>query len=101
MTPTAQYLMNTFPSPTLLPLQFQFWVRSVPVRDYLDRFHSDRSHMLSEKGEPLHPFPDWPCILINDECLRIRLRDLISLTEELTISTGVKSYADFLGENNG
>ncbi len=99
-TPIDQYLAYTFPLTTSLSSPFQFFIRSVPLTAYLDHFHSDRSHMRSEIGEPLHPFPNWPCILIKNDHRRLTLKDYINFTENLAVTSEVKSYIQFLRDYN-
>jgi hypothetical protein len=100
VTPIDQYLEYTFPLTASLASQFQFLIRSVPLSAYLQHFHSDRSHMLSETGEPQHPFPNWPCILTENDRRRFTLKEYISLTEELAETSTVKSHTQLLSENN-
>lgn len=53
-----RWLRDSFtPSPDLAP---RFRVIGAPT--YLDRFASDRSHMIGPDGTPLKPLPPWPPI---------------------------------------
>ncbi len=61
-SPAQRYLRSTFPDQQSLPLQYRAIVRCVPAREYLQRFSSDRSHMLDEYGVARATFPEWPLI---------------------------------------
>lgn len=60
--PLVDYLTGTFPPQQALPPHWRTTVRLVPAIEYIERFSSDRSHMLDSHGRPLAVFPDWPPI---------------------------------------
>ena len=55
----AAYFRATFVDQSELPTEFQTTIRKISSSDYLSNFDSDRSHMLSENGTSIQPFPDW------------------------------------------
>lgn len=62
-SPAQRYLDDTFPDQEKLQLEYRATVRCVPAREYLQRFSSDRRHMLDEHGVALATFPEWPMIV--------------------------------------
>ncbi|WP_372371428.1 hypothetical protein [Candidatus Uabimicrobium sp. HlEnr_7] len=54
------YCAYTFPKK--LPKEHQIYTRQIPMKDYHQKFYSDRSHMLDKNQKPLQPFPNWPAI---------------------------------------
>ncbi|KAI6005475.1 N-terminal glutamine amidase-domain-containing protein [Pisolithus albus] len=61
-----EYLGQTFPDHSNLPVRFQSFFRVVPCKVYLDNFASDRSHMVivdpSHGPRYLAEPPPYPCI---------------------------------------
>jgi hypothetical protein len=58
--PLSIYLQMSFPDGIPSDLGPQF--RLIPAADYVETFASDRSHMLDEDGNYIHPPPTWPAI---------------------------------------
>ena len=58
--PLKQYLQNSFINPDELPEVLTPYIRKIPAQSYLQRFHSDRTHMLNKIAAA--QFPDWPII---------------------------------------
>jgi hypothetical protein len=56
----SRYLSSTLPDPSIVPEHYLPTFRVIPAQDYLERFCSDRSHMLGKIPES--EFPDWPLI---------------------------------------
>jgi hypothetical protein len=75
----SAYLSSTLPDPSIVPEAYLPAFRVIPAQDYLERFCSDRSHMLGKIPES--EFPDWPLIECGqggdavrlDECWNIEL----------------------------
>jgi len=61
--PVKEYFQETFPNQSTLPAEFRTMVRCVPVAEYLDRFSSDRQHMIDAQGNPIQEFPEWDKII--------------------------------------
>lgn len=59
-TPLKQYLQNSFINPAELPEELTPYIRKIPARTYLQKFHSDRSHM--QNIITPSQFPGWPII---------------------------------------
>lgn len=57
-SPWRVYFDGTFPNPSGLPERWRSEVRQIPARGYLDRFYSDRQHMVGKV--PPSAFPDYP-----------------------------------------
>ena len=60
------YFAETFPDQNELVPEVRAMVRSIPIREYVSRFSSDRSHMVDSDGVAREPFPQWPAI-VNDD----------------------------------
>ena len=63
--PLGDYLQGTFGLGSFfekVPKRFRVRFRMLHSREFIDNFSSDRSHMLSEEGNLLHPPPSWPPI---------------------------------------
>lgn len=58
--PVGEWLAASFPVEVAPQYEPQF--RLIDGSVYVDRFSSDRSHMLDDKGQPLQPFPPWTTI---------------------------------------
>jgi hypothetical protein len=55
-----EYLRKTFADQARLAPGLRTRVRVIPASAYLERFHSDRSHMRGQIADSA--FPDYPCI---------------------------------------
>ncbi|MCW8933075.1 MAG: protein N-terminal glutamine amidohydrolase [Gammaproteobacteria bacterium] len=102
VTPLQDYLQKTLISLDKLPQEFIPSIRKIPAQSYLERFHSDRTHMLIqiEKSQ----FPAWPiinsgkehCISLedylnieqplNDQSLLTQISSIVTLEQWLTTS---------------
>ncbi|MDH5426488.1 MAG: protein N-terminal glutamine amidohydrolase [Gammaproteobacteria bacterium] len=60
ITPASQYLALSFPQYALIPDLYQPQFRLIESQVYLNRFSSDRSHMLGVIAA--NKFPDYPAI---------------------------------------
>ncbi len=58
--PQETYLQMSFPDG--IPSDLEPQLRLIPASEYVESFASDRSHMLDEDGNYLHPPPPWPAI---------------------------------------
>ncbi len=87
------YYQHTFPAPTQIPQHLFIQVRVIPLAAYLTHFHSNRHHMRNAAGEPLVPFPTWPCILTPNS-RRIDLFDYMDMTRKLNDGSQVCSYTE-------
>ena len=90
--PRLEYLEKTFSETTeerLFPL-----FKCVPAEVYIREFASDRSHMLEDNQEFIHPPPPWPCIRGNK---LPNLPQFINMKDE-TLGP-VYSLADFKQQN--
>ncbi|MCP4753769.1 MAG: hypothetical protein GY866_23030 [Proteobacteria bacterium] len=56
----SEYLERSFMPE--LDDEFRSFFRVVEADDFIGAFASDRSHMLDEQGDYLHPPPPWPAI---------------------------------------
>lgn len=102
VSPLEEYLKNSFIAPDRLLPEFTPFVRKIPAPAYLDRFYSDRSHMLGQI--PDTDFPSWPLInvekqstitladyldtdkALNDNSQRLKVTSLHELEQWLTCS---------------
>ena len=71
------YVKQTFGSDDNLKPQFRRYFRVIRADVFLERFASDRSHMLSETGEWMSPPPSYPPILTAESANN--LQDFISM----------------------
>jgi hypothetical protein len=55
----ATYFQDSFSSGYIIPEELNPFFRILSPQDYLDHLSTDRSHMLDENGEWLHPPPQW------------------------------------------
>jgi hypothetical protein len=70
------YIVQTFHAPRLLPRELIPYVRKIPAKSYLQRFYSDRSHMIQHIAQI--GFPSWP--LINqDKPHTVKLSDYVNV----------------------
>ncbi|MBF0280628.1 MAG: hypothetical protein HQM13_22730 [SAR324 cluster bacterium] len=97
-TPLPDYFQQTFPDHEKLPARFHIFIRTVPLDSYLQHFHSDRSHMLSNEGKPLSPFPPYPPILVGKTTEKILLWDYLDMTRELNDGSSVYHCQSFFSE---
>lgn len=75
--PLETYFKATFSLCSLFPENFQPMIRAIPLKEFLRRFFSDRSHMLNSRNQPRTPFPPWPPILNAENSLKLQdLRDV-------------------------
>ena len=88
-----QYFAQTFPSQSSLPAEVQTVVRSVRVPEYLERFSSDRSHMIDAAGEPREPFPKWPPIIADDPIWLSQYRSIVDIAGSQSKVVGVEKFA--------
>lgn len=80
VSPLEQYIQATLIEPARLPENWQTYTRIIPAKSYLQRFCSDRSHMIGQIDET--EFPHWP--MINTEHhQRIKLTDYLDLDQKL------------------
>lgn len=77
----AEYLRQSFPEQSLLPVEYRALVRVVPASAYLSRFSSDRSHMQGKV--PASAFPDYPLIRAEGGASPITLADYCDMRKEL------------------
>lgn len=89
----GQYFAQTFPSQSSLPTEVQTVVRSVPIQEYLERFSSDRSHMIDAAGEPCEPFPKWPPIVADDPIWLNQYRSIVDIAGSQSKVVGVEKFA--------
>lgn len=75
------YFSKTLPEALVLLRDFWPAVRMIPASSYLERFCSDRSHMIDEV-EP-EEFPSWPLIYPADRSRCIMLADYRDMGREL------------------
>jgi hypothetical protein len=70
-SPWRKYFDGTFPDQSALPERWRSLVRQIPASSYLDRFYSDRQHMV---GRVLpSAFPDYPPLVPQDTGMAIDL----------------------------
>ena len=82
--PEDEYLQWAFGPGQAAPIDVQGLIRAVDLSVYLHRFSSDRSHMLDERGCPLHPFPLWPCLTSTQQPLTLKdLLDPVATDQDL------------------
>lgn len=79
--PYADYLHDTFGAQDELRHELRTWVRRIPASAYLDRFHSDRSHMLGML--PPEAFPNYPPIQVAADTPGIALHEYRDMRREL------------------
>ncbi len=60
----GEWLAASFP--VEVPAAYEPRFRLVDAAVFLDRFASDRSHMIDDQGTPLQPFPSWSPIIARD-----------------------------------
>jgi hypothetical protein len=77
----ADYLRQSFPEQSLLPVDYRAVARLVPASAYLSRFSSDRSHMRGRV--PASAFPDYPIIQAEGGASPITLADYRDMQKEL------------------
>lgn len=65
------YFDGTFPDQSSLPERWRSVVRQIPASSYLDRFYSDRQHMVGRL--PSSAFPDYPPLRPQDARMAIDL----------------------------
>lgn len=70
------YFTNTFGDQSLLSSPYKSYIIPISGKDYINKFSSDRSHMLDEHGHQLQKFPEWPAILSKHELNLATLMDL-------------------------
>jgi protein N-terminal glutamine amidohydrolase len=75
------YFRKTLPEVLVLLRDLRPAIRIIPASAYLERFCSDRSHMLGEVEAD--EFPDWPLICPAGEASRIVLADYQDMGREL------------------
>ncbi len=64
--PAVDYLRQTFPDQSSLPHDFRTTIRMVPANEYVQRFSSDRAHMIEVLGDTCPQLPHWPAIISSD-----------------------------------
>lgn len=64
--------------------------RIVPAPLYIERFSSDRAHMLDQNGKPMLPFPSWPAIGSGDSNLSHFINMNDAFLGEVTDLTGIR-----------
>ena len=72
-SPLARYFALTFPEQQCLPGRYHTQIRQIPAMEYLERFYSDRSHMLGKI--PQDQFPAYPSITPDPTCRPLTLDD--------------------------
>lgn len=81
-----EYFARAFGLSGQVKPEFRALFRLVPAREYLDKFASDRSHMLQEDGEYMATPPSWDCIRTEESTMN--LPQFMRVTEPVD---GVKS----------
>lgn len=94
----SDYLSATFSEQRRLPARWQSLVRRIPGDAYLNRFCSDRSHMLGRL--PRSAFPNYPAICPGDRSSAILLAEYRDMTRELDDGSVVLPV-DLLGFTRG
>lgn len=69
------YLSNTFGNEPLSE-EFQSLFRVIDADEFVDKFSSDRSHMLTADGQWQVPPPPWPAIVRNNKSNLMELIDM-------------------------
>lgn len=59
--PLSLWLKLSFPYQERIPQAYQPRFRLIEGAQFLERFSTDRSHMLDERGRWKKPPPSWPC----------------------------------------
>ena len=77
-SPWPEYFRSTFPEQARLPRRWRSWVRLIPVRSFLERFCSDRSHMIGHL--PHNEFPPYPPICPDDTAGAVTLAQYRDMT---------------------
>ncbi|XP_070535631.1 protein N-terminal glutamine amidohydrolase-like [Ptychodera flava] len=72
----STYSVQTFQSNDVVRLQYHRKFRIIPSETFLERFASDRSHMV-KNGVWLAPPPSYPCIQLEDS--KMNLDEFISM----------------------
>jgi len=90
--PAFDYLHASFPDPASVPEIYRGLLRRIPAESFVERFHSDRSHM--EGVIAAEDFPSWPAIL-PDHDASIPLRHYWDLARSLPDGSEVMSVLDY------
>ena len=87
------YFAQTFPIQDTLEAGVRALVRAIPLKEYLERFSSDRSHMLDAAGKELEPFPDWLPVIAKDPIWLKQYRSVGSIEGSQSEIVGVEEFA--------
>ena len=96
VTERQQYAKNTFVDPADLPDMFHPWLRIIPMREYLNNFSSDRSHMRDANGQEIVPFPLQPAIQPANNERNISLQEYVSMKPLKDSASRVVGYGEWL-----
>ena len=86
------YFAQTFPNQDGLTVGVRAMVRSIPIQEYVNRFSSDRSHMVDD-GVAREPFPEWPAILADDPIWLDQYRMVQAIDGSASEVFGVEEFA--------
>ncbi len=78
---SERYFEKSLPPAGLVPGRYLPSIRIIPAESYLERFYSDRSHMIGHLPEAL--FPEWPPIHPEKNSLAIAIDQYWDVHQEL------------------
>lgn len=87
------YFAEAFPDQNDLVVEVRALVRSIPSQEYLNRFSSDRSHMVDSDGTAREPFPPWPAIVNEDPVWLDQYRLVEAIEGSASEVLGVEEFA--------
>lgn len=88
VVPWNEYKQHTFHPDASVPQHFRPKFRLIQVKDYLDWFASDRSHMLNREGEWSANPPVWDCIVGKEARKRGVENNLMQSWVEMSTDSG-------------
>jgi hypothetical protein len=90
---SAEYIMKSFRPQLRLRPEFQQLFRVIPGREYLAKFSSDRSHMVSSSASP----PTWPLICGESALTPMELPSLWSMSRNEISNPQTNSIGKIMG----
>nr|CAB3267743.1 protein N-terminal glutamine amidohydrolase-like [Phallusia mammillata] len=87
-----KYVLETFKPDMVLRPGFERLLKVIKAREFLDRFASDRSHMIKDDGSWLATPPAYPCICTKDS--KMNLDDYMNMTPGIG---DVYTVSNFMG----
>lgn len=95
-----EYFAATFPDQSRLLFEYKTTVRSVPIAEYINRFSSDREHMIDDEGLPLKEFPNWSAIIAENPIWLSQYLSVLPVEGSESLTTDLASFVASIPREN-